>query len=245
MIIALLIIIVLLLIGVTALLLTGWTLYEKNDIERTGQDIRRELAQHRADTVQLLHSMRIELEESLREAFDQKFDTFEVRQSRASTRRRRSPAVSRDANAGLSSGSACVDDETEDENAARILKSCHEVPCEDDRQFQLFPEVVPEEKALTSVEEQMRSLLEHPKPEAQVFRASQPAEVRREKDDDDEYISMIRVLPAADLYDDIPEVGNLPELQGPETDSDTVPDPKTIRLRTAGYIDDIPDVDDL
>ncbi|NTW10782.1 MAG: hypothetical protein HGA26_05425, partial [Chlorobiaceae bacterium] len=39
---------VLLLVGVIALLVTGWTLTETNDIVRTGQDIRRELAQNRA-----------------------------------------------------------------------------------------------------------------------------------------------------------------------------------------------------
>ena len=46
MIITLLIVIVVLLIGVLALMLTGWPGRERKEIEKTGRELRRELAQH-------------------------------------------------------------------------------------------------------------------------------------------------------------------------------------------------------
>jgi hypothetical protein len=243
MIIALLIIIILLLIGVVALLVTGWTLTETNDIERTGQDIRRELAQHRADTVRLLHSMRVELEDSLREVIEQKFDAFEVRQSRGSSRRRRSGPVNRDMNTGFTPASPAVNDDEgmEDDIPSRNQRSAFGSQEENERQFQLFPAVEPLEKKAPSLEEQMRSLLEQPKP--RVVREDQPAEKLREKGDD-EYISMIRVLPADDLYDDIPDLENLQIPEEP-VDIDTPPGQKTIRPKSGSYIDDIPDIEDL
>jgi hypothetical protein len=241
MIIALLIIIVLLLIGVVALLVTGWTLTETNDIERTGQDIRRELAQQRADTVRLLHSMRIELEDSLREVIEQKFDSFEVRQSRGSSRRRRSAPVNRDMNTGFTPASAAMndDEDVEDDIPSRNARSDFSSQQENERQFQLFPVSEPQKKTAPSLEEQMRSLLEKPKP--RVVREDQPAEKLREKGDE-EYISMIRVLPADDLYDDIPDLETLPKLEEVEG-NDAVAEPKTIRIKSDSYFDDIPDIE--
>jgi len=90
MITALLIVIVVLLVGVLALLLTGWPGRERKEIEKTGQELRRELAQQRADSVQLLHAMRIELEESVRETLEQQFESFEMMQRRPSSRQKKS-----------------------------------------------------------------------------------------------------------------------------------------------------------
>jgi competence protein ComGC len=93
MITALLIVIVVLLIGVLALMLTGWPGRERKEIEKTGRELRRELAQHRADSVQLLHAMRMELEESVRETLELEFASFEKLNQRASSRNKKSPAA--------------------------------------------------------------------------------------------------------------------------------------------------------
>ncbi|NTW55758.1 MAG: hypothetical protein HGB20_01785 [Chlorobiaceae bacterium] len=248
MIIALLIIIVLLLGCVIWLQVTGWTLVEKNDVDRTGQDIRRELAQHRADNIQLLHSIRIELEESIREVIEQKFDAFESRQQgRGGSRRRRTTQVQRSSGPEYTPAPVNdlngADDETEPVSSGKSLSRYDE---EDDRQFQLFPSAAPQTKSKAALEEEMRSLLEKPRPVPQTQLAAEPAQNQRKAEvkDDDEYISMIRVLPSADLYDDIPDIENLPSVK--EHDAHAAdPDPKTVRLRSASYIDDIPDIEDL
>ena len=56
---------IVLLLGILALLLIGWPGRELKEIEKIGRELRRELAQQRADSIQLLHAMRIELEECL------------------------------------------------------------------------------------------------------------------------------------------------------------------------------------
>ncbi len=89
MITALLIVIVVLLVGILGLMLTGWPGRERKEIEKTGQDLRRELAQHRADSVQLLHAMRIELEESVRETLEQQFEALEKMKKRTSSRQKK------------------------------------------------------------------------------------------------------------------------------------------------------------
>ena len=248
MIIALLIIIVLLLAGVIGLLVTGWTLVEKNDVDRTGQDIRRELAQHRADTIQLLHSMRIELEESLREVIEQKFDAFESRQQGGgASRRRRSAPVQRGSGPVIVPAPVNEINGADDEiTSAPSGKSLSRFDEDDDRQFQLFPSAAPQPKSKAALEEEMRSLLEKPRPVPQAPLAAEPAQNQRKAEvkDDDEYISMIRVLPSADLYDDIPDIENLPVVE--ENDRhESLPDPKTVRIRSASYTDDIPDIEDL
>ncbi|TLU82880.1 MAG: hypothetical protein FDX30_07305 [Chlorobium sp.] len=244
MIIFLLIVIILLLGGIIAMMVTGWPAEKKNEIDRTGQDIRRELAQQRADTVQLLHSMRIELEDSLREVIEQKFDSFEVMQSRSSSRRRRSYTVSRESNALYSAGTSNGDDTVVGENGAKMTGGTFNCNYEEDRQLQLFQAAEPQ-KVVTraAVEEQMRSLLEQSTAVTKVsgeFRSSETTE----KSDDDGYISMIRVHPSPELYDDIPDIENLPKLEE-ESDRETVDEPKTIRIKSSIDIDDIPDIDDI
>jgi len=95
MITALLIVIVVLLIGVLALMLTGWPGRERQEIEKTGRELRRELAQHRADSVQFLHAMRIELEESVRDTLEQEFASIEMTAQRAPSRQKKSSSAQR------------------------------------------------------------------------------------------------------------------------------------------------------
>jgi HAMP domain-containing protein len=89
----LLIVIVILLLAVLALLLSGWPGRELKEIEEIGRELRRELAQQRADSVQLLHSMRIELDDSLRETLEQKLDSIASLNSRQNNRRKKQLAA--------------------------------------------------------------------------------------------------------------------------------------------------------
>ncbi|NTU57822.1 MAG: hypothetical protein HGB00_02720 [Chlorobiaceae bacterium] len=66
----LLIIILLLLIAIVAMMVTGWPGRERNEIEKTGNVLRREMAEHRAESIQLLHAIRIEVEDSVRESIE-------------------------------------------------------------------------------------------------------------------------------------------------------------------------------
>jgi len=88
----LLLAVVLLLLAVLVLLLTGWPGRVQKEIERTGMELRRELSQHRADSLQFLHAMRIELEESLRETLEEQLDSFAALNSRSSGRRKKQPS---------------------------------------------------------------------------------------------------------------------------------------------------------
>ena len=67
---ALLILVVLLLLAIVAMLATGWPGRERQALDAMGSELRRELAQHRSDTIQLLHGLRMELDATLRESIE-------------------------------------------------------------------------------------------------------------------------------------------------------------------------------
>ncbi|MEI7707562.1 MAG: hypothetical protein WCI90_04775 [Chlorobium sp.] len=139
MIIPLLIVIVVLLVGVLALMLSGWPGRERKEIEKTGRELRRELAQHRADSVQLLHAMRMELEESVRETLEQEFASFEKMNQRVPSRQKKSLAAqqgksSRQEEDENESGESVDDLSLKRSKASRFHQS------ERERQFPLFEE---------------------------------------------------------------------------------------------------------
>ena len=145
MIISLLIVIVVLLVGVLALMLTGWPGRERKEIEKTGRELRRELAQHRADSVQLLHAMRMELEESVRETLEQEFASFEKMNQRAPSRQKKSLAAQQ--------GKSSRQEEDENDNGESVdditmkrSKGSRFHPSESGRQFPLFEEKKEPEK---------------------------------------------------------------------------------------------------
>ena len=72
----LLIIILLLLIAIVAMIVTGWPGREREEIEKTGNALRREMAEHRAESIQLLHAIRIEVEDSVRESIEREMAGF-------------------------------------------------------------------------------------------------------------------------------------------------------------------------
>ena len=89
----LLIVIVVLLLIVLALLFTGWPGREQKEIEEIGRELRRELAQQRADSVQFFHAMRMELDDSLRETLELKLDANAALNCQSHNRRKKQVAA--------------------------------------------------------------------------------------------------------------------------------------------------------
>ena len=84
-IIVLLCIVILLLAGIIAMMVTGWPGRERREIERAGNALRKEMAEHRSESIQLLHSIRIEVEDSVKEAIEREMANYGSRgRSRAS-----------------------------------------------------------------------------------------------------------------------------------------------------------------
>jgi FtsZ-interacting cell division protein ZipA len=79
----LLIIILLLLVALVAMIVTGWPGREREEIEKTGNALRREMAEHRAESIQLLHAIRIEVEDSVRESIEREMAGFGSRGGRS------------------------------------------------------------------------------------------------------------------------------------------------------------------
>jgi hypothetical protein len=80
--IVLLFIILLLLAGIVTMMLTGWPGRERAEIERSGNALRREMAEHRGESIQLLHSIRIDLEETLREIIEREMAIHTIKSGR-------------------------------------------------------------------------------------------------------------------------------------------------------------------
>lgn len=76
MILFLLLLVVALLFAIFVMLLTGWPGRERKAVEEIGRELRREMAQQRVDSMQLIHAMKIELEESLRESIEQEIGSI-------------------------------------------------------------------------------------------------------------------------------------------------------------------------
>ncbi|HHE31234.1 MAG TPA: hypothetical protein ENL07_00990 [Chlorobaculum parvum] len=68
--IVLLVLIVLLLAVIIAMLATGWPGKQKEEMERLGNSLRREMAEQRSDSLQLMKAIRIEIEDAVRESVE-------------------------------------------------------------------------------------------------------------------------------------------------------------------------------
>jgi FtsZ-interacting cell division protein ZipA len=66
----LLIVIVLLLAVIIVMLVTGWPGRQKEEIERLGNSLRREMAEQRSDNLQLMKAIRIVIEDAVRESVE-------------------------------------------------------------------------------------------------------------------------------------------------------------------------------
>lgn len=137
---------IVLLLGILALLLIGWPGRELKEIEKIGRELRRELAQQRADSIQLLHAMRIELEESIRETLENQCGSLELMNRRSSSGQNKLSFNGQ-------KGHTMRDEEnTDTESIADLVvkpsKNHHNDFSESKRQLRLFQEIEEIEKKL-------------------------------------------------------------------------------------------------
>jgi exonuclease VII large subunit len=137
----LLVVIVVLLISLLAMMLIGWPGRERKEIEKTGRELRRELALHRSDSVQFLHAMRIELEESVRETLEQQFESIEALNRRASSRQKKTSHTQQRAIPNLEENGK-DDMESIDDLAVKRSKASRYNTTEYEGQLPLFQEVM-------------------------------------------------------------------------------------------------------
>ena len=183
----LLIIILLLLIAVVAMVVTGWPGRERAEIEKTGNALRREMAEHRADSIQLLHAIRIEVEDSVRESIEREMAGYGSKGGRSRGSRGagapRASAKPRPQQAGhevvLNELTSMVYEESAEYAA--------EVPVIDTMQLPLFPE-----KA-EPVQNVAPTVAVDPTPSVQHV-------------EEDEFIPPPEVIRIGYLIDDIPDV---------------------------------------
>ena len=95
-IITLLCIVILLLASIIALMVTGWPGRDREEIERSGNALRREMAEHRSESIQLLHAIRIKVEDSVKESIEREMAGYGSRGGRSRGTRKTPKAVSGD-----------------------------------------------------------------------------------------------------------------------------------------------------
>ncbi|NTW52314.1 MAG: hypothetical protein HGB22_06985 [Chlorobiaceae bacterium] len=182
----LLIIILLLLIALVAMVVTGWPGRERAEIEKTGNALRREMAEHRADSIQLLHAIRIEVEDSVRESIEREMAGYGSKGARGrgarSSGSSRATSKSRQQQAGVAMPDqlpAMVEEDGADYGA--------DVAVIDTMQLALFPEKAEPVRKVT--------------PPAPVTPAPSVSQV-----EEDEFIPPPEVIRIGYLIDDIPDV---------------------------------------
>lgn len=175
----LLVLAVVLLLAILAILLSGWPGRERRALEDLGRELRRELAQSRTDTVQLLHAMKIELEESLREAVEEEVASLAAAGRKRASSVRRSPAPRRALGAFPPSAPSGRVSGTE---AAVVSEEAEEwpVPEEESGQLRLFaedprPDLAPLEEA--PVPEPVAATLPQAPPEEEMIRVYAAADL--------------------------------------------------------------------
>ncbi len=88
--------ILLLLAVIVAMMVTGWPGRELAEIEKAGDAMRREMAEHRADSIQLLHAIRIEVEDSVKESIEREMAGYGSRGGRSRGPKKTPKALSGD-----------------------------------------------------------------------------------------------------------------------------------------------------
>jgi hypothetical protein len=95
-IIILLVIILLLLVAIVAMMVSGWPGRERAEIERVGNSLRREMAELRAESIRLLHAIRIEVEDSVKESIEREMAGYGSRGGRSRGPKKTPKPVSED-----------------------------------------------------------------------------------------------------------------------------------------------------
>ena len=122
-----------LLLAIVIMLLTGWPTGRKKELETIGRELRRELAGHRADSVQALHAMKVELGDAVRQTGEESFSS--MRFSFSGSSGSRGKGYRRDSKKQALSSDVPGDDRVEGESS---LLSGAGRESEDDRQLSLF-----------------------------------------------------------------------------------------------------------
>ena len=74
--IILLVVILLLLAVIIVMMVTGWPGRERAEIERTGSELRREMAEQRAESIRLMQTIRNEVEDAIQESFNHQLSAY-------------------------------------------------------------------------------------------------------------------------------------------------------------------------
>ncbi|RXK81586.1 hypothetical protein EST62_11565 [Chlorobaculum sp. 24CR] len=115
--IILLTLIVLLLATIIAMLVTGWPGKQKEEMERLGNGLRREMAEQRSDSLQLMKVIRIEIEEAVRESVEREIAAVLSKgRSRKAARKR-----AQEADAGSALEAVAADGGAENSNYEKPL----------------------------------------------------------------------------------------------------------------------------
>jgi FtsZ-interacting cell division protein ZipA len=113
----LLAVIVLLLVAIIAMLVTGWPGKQKEEMERLGNGLRREMAEQRSDSLQLMKVIRIEIEEAVRESVEREIAAVLSKgRSRKAARKR-----AQEADAGSALEAVAADEGAENSNYEKPL----------------------------------------------------------------------------------------------------------------------------
>ncbi|NTU53878.1 MAG: hypothetical protein HGA97_09330 [Chlorobiaceae bacterium] len=115
---------VVLLLLIIIMLATGWPLRLRDEIERTAQSLRRELAEQRSDSLQLMKSLRIVVEDAVKESVEKEMA------SRPRSGRPRKATSSKAQEAGVAQENS-VEEESGSASQPTILQTL---------QIPLFPE---------------------------------------------------------------------------------------------------------
>ncbi len=86
-IIVLLCIVILLLSAIIAMMVTGWPGRDRAGIDRATEALRREMAEHRSESIRLLHGIRIKVEDSVKESIEREMANYGSRGGRSRSRK--------------------------------------------------------------------------------------------------------------------------------------------------------------
>lgn len=114
---------------IVIMLATGWPLKLRDEIERTSQSLRREMAEQRSESLQFMKSLRIIVEDAVKESVEK-----EMASSRPRSGRPRKSASSKAQDAAIVQEPVAVEEETDNSTQLSVLQAM---------QIPLFPDKTP------------------------------------------------------------------------------------------------------
>lgn len=188
----LLLVILLLLAAIVFMLVTGWPGAHRRDIEKAASSLRREMAEHRSDSMRLMQVIRTEVEDAVQESLDRELAALAGNRGMVSPPAQPSAITPRIAGQGSPPAGSGIDSSSSVLTAAAAAGWAETEALRRSRQLSLFTS--PPESAETRPPE-----------------GPQPASVDTppvQKESGTE--GMVKV--DAVLHDDIPDMGDIPDL---------------------------------